>query len=155
MCGLILAAGIMLREAMLVILILVGAAVILFITLHSFSKTLRSEAQARAAAERQTTVELAKNQQRITELRRSMNDDPGNRSVHEELVQIAIRFPSLAATVYNIALEAVESTNGAPGTKQLALKAGRLHYGALRPDGTLTVYDEQALQNDISARTSD
>lgn len=41
--------------------------------------------------------------------------------------------------------EALRGTN-----KQRALKAGRAYYSALR-SGTLTIYDEQAITNDISA----
>lgn len=35
------------------------------------------------------------------------------------------------------------------GDKRVALEAGRKYYSALR-DGKLTIYDEQALANDIS-----
>jgi uncharacterized protein (UPF0333 family) len=34
--------------------------------------------------------------------------------------------------------------------KRAALDAGRIYYGALRENKTLTVYDEQAIANDLS-----
>lgn len=37
------------------------------------------------------------------------------------------------------------------GNKVDALKWGRKYYESLRLDGNLTIYDEQAIQNDISA----
>ena len=33
--------------------------------------------------------------------------------------------------------------------KSLALKLGREYYSSLRADGNLTIYDEQAIQNDL------
>ncbi len=35
-------------------------------------------------------------------------------------------------------------------SKKAALDAGRLYYGSMRKGGKLTIYDEQALANDIS-----
>jgi hypothetical protein len=35
--------------------------------------------------------------------------------------------------------------------KQRAVNAGRAYYGALRKDGALTIYDETAINNDVSA----
>lgn len=34
--------------------------------------------------------------------------------------------------------------------KKAALEAGRKYYASIRPGGKLTIYDEQALTNDIS-----
>lgn len=36
------------------------------------------------------------------------------------------------------------------GNKQLALAAGRAYYSSIRKDKKLTIYDEQAIANDIS-----
>lgn len=35
--------------------------------------------------------------------------------------------------------------------KRVALETGRAYYSALREDGKLTIYDEQAITNDLSA----
>lgn len=37
--------------------------------------------------------------------------------------------------------------------KPRALELGRIVYGMKRPDGKLTIYDEQAIQNDIQAHS--
>lgn len=39
----------------------------------------------------------------------------------------------------------------ASGNKQRALNAGRAYYAARRGTGRLTIYDEQAIANDLSA----
>ncbi len=36
------------------------------------------------------------------------------------------------------------------GDRASALRIGRLYYQALRPDGRLTIYDEQAITNDLA-----
>ena len=42
--------------------------------------------------------------------------------------------------------------NALEGTdKRAALAAGRAYYSALREDGKLTIYDEQAITNDLGA----
>jgi hypothetical protein len=42
--------------------------------------------------------------------------------------------------------EALRGTN-----KKVALDAGRKYYASLRKDGRLTIYDEQAITNDVNA----
>jgi hypothetical protein len=63
---------------------------------------------------------------------------------------------SLSATdlamLYQRSLDAVQSSKGAPTAKELALRLGRLSYAAGRPDKRPTVYDEQAVANDIAMR---
>jgi hypothetical protein len=54
---------------------------------------------------------------------------------------------------YEAALRALADSPGDPARRIAALQAGRAHYGGLRPGGTPTIYDEQAVANDISART--
>ena len=39
----------------------------------------------------------------------------------------------------------------ASGNKQAALQAGRAYYSKVRGNGKLTIYDEQAITNDLSA----
>jgi hypothetical protein len=59
--------------------------------------------------------------------------------------------PAGSDWLYRRTLERVRNTNGAPGFKALALHVGRLRYGAGRPDRQPTLYDEQAIANDIAA----
>jgi hypothetical protein len=55
--------------------------------------------------------------------------------------------------LYETGLSAVTSSLGAPLAKTQALELGRLYYSTLRKDGTLTIYDEQAIANDIATRS--
>jgi hypothetical protein len=57
-----------------------------------------------------------------------------------------------AAQLYHLALAQVELLKGSPGSKALALFLGRTSYSASRPGRTPTIYDEQAINNDIYAR---
>ena len=56
--------------------------------------------------------------------------------------------------LYDRALDLVQRTPGSADLAVLALEIGRWHFGLSRPDGKVTVYDEQAIQNDISVRRS-
>jgi hypothetical protein len=53
---------------------------------------------------------------------------------------------------YDLSLRNVELLKGAPRAKALALQLGRSSYSAERADRRPTIYDEQAINNDISAR---
>jgi len=56
-------------------------------------------------------------------------------------------------TIYNLALEILDSNPDKIYIKTLCLALGRMHYGNLRPDKNPTIYDEQAIQNDILMRS--
>lgn len=60
--------------------------------------------------------------------------------------------PAEATWLYEISLHNVEASKGLPGAKALALHLGRASYSAARPDRVPTIYDEQAINNDIGAR---
>jgi len=53
--------------------------------------------------------------------------------------------------LYHEALEHVRRTNGSPAAKSAALHLGRRSYSFLRPGRVPTVYDEQAIANDIAS----
>jgi hypothetical protein len=55
--------------------------------------------------------------------------------------------------IYNLALEVLSENPEKIHIKTLCLTVGRLHYGKLRPDNKVTIYDEQAIQNDIMMRS--
>lgn len=88
----------------------------------------------------------------VSTLGRLLDQRPVDESIHAELETIASKFPVLADTVYRMALCAVESSRGAPAAKRFALSVGRRAYGSKRSNGRPTIYDEQAIQNDIGAR---
>ncbi|TYQ26272.1 hypothetical protein [Pseudanabaena sp. UWO310] len=56
-------------------------------------------------------------------------------------------------TIYNLVLEVLSENPDKIHIKTLCLTIGRLHYGKLRPDNKITIYDEQAIQNDILMRS--
>lgn len=51
-----------------------------------------------------------------------------------------------------IELEYKEALKGTDKSK--ALRLGRIYYGSLREDGNVTIYDEQAITNDLSSMTN-
>ena len=55
--------------------------------------------------------------------------------------------------IYNLVLEVLSENPEKIHIKTLCLTIGRLHYGKLRPDNKVTIYDEQAIQNDIQVRS--
>lgn len=65
---------------------------------------------------------------------------------------LALSSPREVQWLYARALENVRERKGAPSSKALALFIGRHSYSATRPDRAPTLYDEQAIANDIAAR---
>lgn len=54
--------------------------------------------------------------------------------------------------LYALALECLQSNSTEPKLKQYVLEVGRWHFGKIR-NGSPTIYDEQAIQNDILVRS--
>lgn len=52
---------------------------------------------------------------------------------------------------YESALAELADDPGNRGLRITALELGRLYYGGLRREGQPTIYDEQAISNDLSA----
>ena len=71
------------------------------------------------------------------------------KSIFDLLLDSAISSQEL----YDLALRALEANPSNSKAKQLVLKIGRYHFGKLR-GGQATIYDEQAIQNDIQVRSS-
>jgi hypothetical protein len=71
----------------------------------------------------------------------------------EYLVKATLRWqPHLMAPVaWDVYTELLRRLKTKPELKPAALEMGRTAYAARRPGGALTVYDEQAIQNDILA----
>lgn len=55
--------------------------------------------------------------------------------------------------LYNTSLNILEANSSSQEAKMLVLDLGRLHYSILRLDKKPTIYDEQAIQNDIIVRS--
>ncbi len=55
--------------------------------------------------------------------------------------------------LYNTSLKILEVNSNSQEAKVLVLDIGRLHYSILRLDKKPTIYDEQAIQNDILVRS--
>jgi hypothetical protein len=55
--------------------------------------------------------------------------------------------------LYNTSLKILESNSSSQEAKMLVLDLGRLHYSFLRLDKKPTIYNEQAIQNDIIVRS--
>ncbi|MEB3356542.1 MAG: hypothetical protein VKK04_07430 [Synechococcales bacterium] len=54
---------------------------------------------------------------------------------------------------YEAALDILQQHPDQLSLKKYALEVGRWHYSLVRPDGKVTIYDEQSIQNDILVRT--
>lgn len=89
---------------------------------------------------------------RSGELRTMLLNDPDSEEIREELLKLCGEFPLLSKNVYQAALTAVEKTGGSVGSKTFALTVGRVTYSQERPSGRPTIYDEQAILNDILVR---
>jgi hypothetical protein len=90
----------------------------------------------------------------VAEAQSLVLSDPTNPNLHSDISRLSEWWPQLREVAYALALKTVESSGGTSSTKQIALLAGRRHYGSLRDDGNPTVYDEHAIQNDIESRVS-
>lgn len=90
----------------------------------------------------------------LLELRKS----PLDTSAQNEFLWFiqAARFlrPEQSLRFYNLALKTLAENPGDTRAKTFALEVGRWHYSLQRSDRKLTIYDEQALQNDILVRSS-
>ncbi|MEM9116942.1 MAG: hypothetical protein AAGD09_03560 [Cyanobacteria bacterium P01_F01_bin.56] len=60
---------------------------------------------------------------------------------------------SLSGNLYDLCLQLIEQNPDSRGLKSLALEVGRVHYSKNRKDKKPTIYDEQAINNDIAARS--
>jgi hypothetical protein len=137
--------------ALFIALVMLGFCVaVLFWSFRSFFRTMRQDRERELM--RQQMLKRARED--MPKLLNALHASPDSRQIQEELLQIAQVLPQYSQKIYLVALTNVEQTNGASASKQFSLAAGRLHYGSLRPNGVLTIYDEQAIQNDINARVT-
>lgn len=87
-----------------------------------------------------------------------LESNPINLAAHENLFQTLNHCSVFKADdsqqIYNSTLNILDSNQDNPIVKQLVLTIGRWHFGNSRPEKRPTVYDEQAIQNDIFVRSS-
>jgi hypothetical protein len=68
--------------------------------------------------------------------------------------QRSIRYnSSTSKAFYDAALDILQQHPEQISLKQYALEVGRWHSSIARPNGKVTVYDEQSIQNDILVRS--
>ncbi|MDB4654254.1 hypothetical protein OAE40_00600 [Rubripirellula sp.] len=84
----------------------------------------------------------------VSDLRRS----PSSLDIQDRVYEFVRANPQFRGTAYKHSLQAVQASRGSPESKSFALEMGRFVHGSSRPEGGPTIYDEQAIQNDIQAR---
>ncbi len=72
---------------------------------------------------------------------------------HQAVSQRSEIIATCSLALYEAALEILEEHPDQIPLKSYALDVGRWRYSLNRPDGKVTVYDEQAIQNDIQVRS--
>jgi hypothetical protein len=86
-----------------------------------------------------------------------LENRPSDKSVQELFIQFLKKIPRVAAVdtayIYRQVLSFL-SSDSSPAIKQFVLQVARFHYARSRMDGRLTIYDEQAIQNDILVNTN-
>ncbi len=84
--------------------------------------------------------------------------NPLDTVVQGKVIRLLDQCPALKATetkvIYEAALDILANNPSNPTAKQFVLNVGRWHFGRNRPDKRPTVYDEQAIQNDILVRSA-
>ncbi|MBH8575077.1 hypothetical protein I8752_19060 [Nostocaceae cyanobacterium CENA369] len=82
---------------------------------------------------------------------------PTDPLVHKVFIQgvnkIILSGNNLSGRAYTKSLEILEKNSNNINAKKFVLDVGRWHFGKLR-SGKVTIYDEQAIQNDIAVRSS-
>ena len=89
-------------------------------------------------------------------LKTNLFNEINNREIRSDIVLMFYLIgeikPEETKKMYNMALQMLEENPKSKDMKTLALDVGRLHYCVHRGTNTLSVYDEQAIQNDILTR---
>jgi len=87
-----------------------------------------------------------------------IRENPNRRDIHGAVEEALRAMPKARITpgqsewLYHRALEIVKQQPAEADVAVLALGIGRWHCSRARPDGKVTVYDEQMIQNDIAVR---
>ncbi len=87
-------------------------------------------------------------------IRQKYTDSPLNSQVQEATLLFLRTYPAANTEwFYSYALEVITENPDNVQAKTFALELGRWHYGRGRKDRLPTLYDEQAIQNDILVRS--
>lgn len=98
--------------------------------------------------------------QYIAELFSELATSPSDHNLCDEIVRsLQISDPFIfpgnrTKEVYERALEVLEANSEITYLKQFCLSVGRWHCGRNRINGAVTIYDEQAIHNDINVRVN-
>jgi len=87
-------------------------------------------------------------------LQSQIEKSPLDPDLHAALASVAQDSPQHADPIYQVALRILADNPESTVAKQFAVSAGRISYSRGRRDRKPTVYDEQAIRNDIMARIS-
>lgn len=102
--------------------------------------------------ERKVAEELRKFQQFLVTLEQSPTDPQIHASFLRAVANLTTLTESHGELAYQTSLQMLESHPLSTAAKVFALNIGRWHFGRIRPDNKVTIYDEQAMQNDIVVR---
>ncbi len=115
-------------------------------------KQAKVQERRKLARKRDLAARQKATQARWKELQAGVKESPNDPQGLRELCTFVGNNLSYSEEAYSSTLDAVHETKGSPNAKSAALEVGRIHYGSQRPDFNVTIYDEQAIQNDIQAR---
>lgn len=79
--------------------------------------------------------------------------NPEDRNIQQQVAGFVRRNTGFANTAYNLSLQIVERNKDSSAAKVFALETGRFACGLTREGRVPTIYDEQAIQNDIDVRS--
>jgi len=129
------------------LLALVGVAIIVASVIYHFSTQRSGSGQA------EWDIAVSQSaRSKLSRLLKELEGNPTDLSTHTAVYGFVRTFPHLANDAYQAALVLLEN-EAEPSLRVFTLELGRLAYGVQRPEGVPTVYDENAINNDILART--
>lgn len=87
------------------------------------------------------------------DLIRKFNDEPTRKGYVAAICSLENLTHEGTLDCYQAILDILEHNSTSQAAKIIALEIGRHHFSRIRPEGQLTIYDEQAIQNDIITRS--
>ena len=113
------------------------------------NKTYHASAVASATMQRQSNTAF----EELYELAKvNLAEHPMLENVRSFTFAMANLVPGDLAELYELTLTLLTNKSDTAVMRVFALQVGRLHRGRSREDGRVTIYDEQAIQNDIMVR---
>jgi hypothetical protein len=87
-------------------------------------------------------------------LLKEFNNQPIKERILVLISLLRINKQAETQALYDTSLKILEANSTSQEAKKLVLDFGRLHYSILRPNKKPTIYDEQAIQNDVIVRAN-